>query len=170
LRKSTIPVLTVCRVVKPIGLRRILFATDLSQTATQGFGFALKLAQTAKSELTLMHVVDQTYLRYGGAEIVPDLAPELAERAESELTMLKSEADKHNVSIETILVEGIPAEEILRAADRQDADLILINIGRKALVDRALLGTTAERIIREARVPVLSIPLQRDSAQRPELE
>src|SRR5262245_51264181 len=51
LRKISIPILTVCRVTKPLAFNRILFATDLSESSKQGFHFALELAATIRSDL-----------------------------------------------------------------------------------------------------------------------
>jgi hypothetical protein len=61
--------------------------------------------------------------------------------------------------IETLLLEGNPAETILKAAEENCADLIVMTVSKKGLIERALLGSTAERLIREAHLPVLSIPV-----------
>jgi nucleotide-binding universal stress UspA family protein len=60
--------------------------------------------------------------------------------------------------VEAIVVEGHAAKGILKAAEDHDIDLILITIQSKGLIERALVGTSAEEIIREAQRPVLSIP------------
>ena len=82
------------------------------------------------------------------------------EEARTKLVDLVDEANRQNVKAETVLLEGIPAEVILKAADENTADLILLAVQSKGIVERALLGTTAERVIREAHLPVLSIPIQ----------
>lgn len=63
------------------------------------------------------------------------------------------------VPITTALAGGVPYETINRLAEQNKADLIVINLQTKGRLDRALLGTTAERVIRTATVPVLSLPL-----------
>ena len=63
------------------------------------------------------------------------------------------------MKIEAVLVEGVAADEIFKLANANVADLIAITVRHKGGIERALLGSTAERVIREARVPVLSIPL-----------
>jgi len=158
LRKISIPVLTVCRATRPLTFKRILFATDLSESAKQGFDFALELASTMRSDLVILHAMDQTALSYGGAEVVPYVSERNIEEVKATLAELVAEGTRAKVKIETIVTEGIAAEEILRAADQSTADLILITVQKKGLIERALLGTTAERIIREADVPVLSLP------------
>jgi nucleotide-binding universal stress UspA family protein len=71
---------------------------------------------------------------------------------------LTAASAQRNVQIEPVLAEGVPAAAILKSAEDTDADLIVITKKRKSLVERTLLGSTAERVIREANVPVLSIP------------
>jgi nucleotide-binding universal stress UspA family protein len=158
LRKIPIPILTVCRATKPLTLNRILFATDLSESSKQGFDFALDLAGTMRSDLIIVHAADQTALTYGGAEMVQYVSQHDIDEAKGKLAEFVAEGSRAKVKIETIVVEGVAAEEILRAADRSSADLILLTLGKKGFVEHALLGTTAERVIREANVPVLSIP------------
>jgi nucleotide-binding universal stress UspA family protein len=63
-----------------------------------------------------------------------------------------------HLGVSTEVVRGIPHHEILKYAEVTNADLIVINLQSKGLLERALLGSTAERVIRSARIPVLSIP------------
>jgi nucleotide-binding universal stress UspA family protein len=157
LRKISIPVLTVCRATKPLALNRILLATDMSESSRGGFDFALELARTMRSDLVMFHAVDRTALA-GGAEMVAYVSEDIVEQAKAKLAELAAEAKRAKVRVETVLVEGVAAEEILETAEQSSPDLILISVAKKGAVERALLGTTAERIIREATVPVLSIP------------
>jgi nucleotide-binding universal stress UspA family protein len=57
------------------------------------------------------------------------------------------------------VTEGVASEKILAAAEELDCGLIVLTIHDKGLLERALLGSTAERIVRDARVPVLSLPV-----------
>jgi nucleotide-binding universal stress UspA family protein len=60
--------------------------------------------------------------------------------------------------VRTEVRDGVPYEVILAVADREKADLIVLNTSTRAGIDRALLGSTAERVLRAAHVPVLSFP------------
>jgi nucleotide-binding universal stress UspA family protein len=71
-----------------------------------------------------------------------------------------------NLGVATEVVRGIPHREILKFAEGMNADLIVINLQSKGLLERALLGSTAERVIRSARIPVLSIPGPATSGDR----
>src|SRR5687768_14281438 len=63
-----------------------------------------------------------------------------------------------HLGVATEVVRGVPHHEILKFAQGTNADLIVINLQSKGLLERALLGSTAERVIRSARIPVLAIP------------
>ena len=159
LRNLSIPVLTVCHASRPLSIKRILFATDLSEYSKQGFDCAYDLARTTRSDLTVLHVVDPTTLSYGGAEMVQYVSQHHIEEARQRLGRFTAEGAPANVKVEPIVVEGDAAEKVLRAADETEADLILITIHKKGFVERALLGTIAERVVREAKIPVLCFPL-----------
>jgi nucleotide-binding universal stress UspA family protein len=64
-----------------------------------------------------------------------------------------------DVAIETLVVGGRPYEEILEVAEQRSMDIIVLNLQSKGVLERAFLGSTAERVVRLARVPVLSIPI-----------
>jgi nucleotide-binding universal stress UspA family protein len=155
LRKVPVPVLTVCRVSRPLTFDRILFATDLSDASRRGFELVLELAGVTGSNVSVIHSVDVPGIA-AGAGTVSDRR-ELLEDAGLRLNELADEGRRQEVNIDTVLAESTPAEAIFKAA--ADADLIVITIERKGLLERALLGSTAERVIREAHLPVLSIPV-----------
>jgi nucleotide-binding universal stress UspA family protein len=113
-----------------------------------------------RSVLVVVHVVEPANLTYGGAEMVHYVDTHNVEGARRRLNDFVAEAKHQDVKVETVLVEGVPADAILRAADEDSADLILITVHSKGFVERALLGATAERVIREAHLPVISIPVQ----------
>ena len=155
LRKLTIPMVTVSNAIRPMAFKRVLFATDLSEAAHRGFTFALDMARTLQSEIVAVHT-----LTAAGKNKLAAQPHELAvEEARRKLARLVAEGKFHNVKIETVLTEGSPAVQILKTAEESAADLILIMIAAKGAVERALIGTTAEHVVREARVPVLALPV-----------
>ena len=64
----------------------------------------------------------------------------------------------NDLRVRTELVEGVPYEKILASADEEKIDMIILNTHGKSFLERALLGSTAERIVRVVHVPVLSVP------------
>jgi nucleotide-binding universal stress UspA family protein len=158
LRHVSVPVLTVNRVAKPLTLERILFATDLSEASGQALRTVIEIAQAAKSALTLVHVLDTRSHAYEGMGTVGIDMAQLLEQARAHLKTMAAEAERRNVKVETVVAEGAPAEGIFKVADQAGADVIVITVEKKGLIERTLLGSSAERVIRESHLPVLSIP------------
>jgi nucleotide-binding universal stress UspA family protein len=159
LRKVPVPILTVCRVTRPLTFERILFATDLSEASIQGFGPVLDFADTTRSTVAVIHAVHVPALLYAEPGMPPIDKLQLFADARERLKALEAQAAERKINVETLLLEGHPAETILKAAEHDGADLIVMTVSKKGLIERALLGSTAERVIREAHLPVLSIPV-----------
>jgi nucleotide-binding universal stress UspA family protein len=170
LRKVHVPILTVSHldpereIHQPgrVPLGRILYATDLSDGSEAGLEFSIRLARGLDARLTVVHVVQALDGAFRGMETVgymPDYAAEAQSQAAQRLDRLVALVSDGSVAINTMLADGMPYESINRAAEQTKADLIVINLQGKGRLERALLGTTAERVIRTATVPVLSLPL-----------
>ena len=76
------------------------------------------------------------------------------------LQVLVTEGRHQGITVHPLVGDGPAAAQILKAADENDADMVLLAIESKGILERALLGTTAEQVVREATVPVLSVPVQ----------
>jgi nucleotide-binding universal stress UspA family protein len=164
LRKIDVPILTVCHAARPLSFKRILFATDFLESSDAGFDFAMNLANTLKAKLFVAHVIDpRPPVSYETPEMAAVFDAEqerFREEARAAFKLIESEATGKNVKVETVLAKGIPADAILRIADENDVDLIVLAVRRKSRMNRILVGTTAEHVIREATVPVLSVPFR----------
>src|SRR5262245_34408426 len=169
LRTLPVPILTVSHLdptmelhsAEPVPLSKILYATDLSNGSEVGMKFSLDLARRTGARLTVLHVLDpiQPFCWNDmGTYIVSDLE----DRRQDALTRLKlsiPEIGSQGVDVSSMLTEGDPCREILRVADEEKMNLIILNLEGKTIVERAFLGATAERVIRAAHVPVLSVPV-----------
>ena len=157
LRKLTIPTLVV-RTTGPTAFKDILFATDLSESSVHAFDFALDLGRTLQSRILAVHVLDKTMgsiLKNNG---VPEAHEHVLQDVNRKLATLSAEGKRNGVDVQTLLVEGKPAAEILQISKKYGANLILLAISAKGSLERALFGETAETIVRESTMPVLSIP------------
>jgi nucleotide-binding universal stress UspA family protein len=170
LRKLHVPILTVSHLDPereihtpgPVPLRKILYATDLANGSEEGLKFSIRLARGLDAALNVAHVVQFADAAFHGVEaaaFLPDLANEIRAQAEERLSRLVALVSDGSVAISTVLAEGVPYETVNRLAQQLKADLIIINLQNKGLLERAVLGATAERVIRTAPVPVLSLPL-----------
>jgi nucleotide-binding universal stress UspA family protein len=136
-----------------VPFKRILYATDLSDRARIGMHYCADFAKTVGASLTLLHVLE--------VQEAPDFVDETQLHAVRMGELHKAIEREHAgaLSIATEVTQGIPHREILKFAEKMSADLIVINLQSKGVLERALLGSTAERVIRSANIPVLSIPL-----------
>jgi nucleotide-binding universal stress UspA family protein len=170
LRKLHVPILTVSHLDPereihtpgPVPLQKILYATDLANGSEEGLKFSIRLARGLDATLTVAHVAQFADAAFHGVEaaaFLPDYANEIRAQAEERLSRLVALVSDGSVPISTVLAEGVPYETVNRLAEQLKADLIVINLQNKGLLERAVLGATAERVIRTATVPVLSLPL-----------
>jgi nucleotide-binding universal stress UspA family protein len=169
LRKLHVPILTVSHLDPEkelhqpgvVPLQRIVYATDLAEGSELGLEFSIRLAHGLNAHLTVVHVVQSYDVIGHGLEtaFAPDYNAEARASAAERLSKVVSLVSDGTVPITTVLADGVPYAAINRTAAEKKADLIVINLQGKGLLDRALLGTTAERVIRTASIPVLSLPL-----------
>jgi nucleotide-binding universal stress UspA family protein len=163
LRKLGVPVLTVCRVSRPLEFSRILFATDFGPNSAESFTFALDMAKAVGSSMLVVHSVEPQ-LSFASetpdmSQLLKDARKERIQRVRARFTEMKTEATRSKVGIECVLTEGDACETLVRAADENEVDFVILGLRRKGTMERALLGSTAEAFIREAHVPVLSVPI-----------
>jgi nucleotide-binding universal stress UspA family protein len=141
------------------GARHILHATDFSRASRPAFIKALALAKQDRARLCVLHVLVPPSPFLG--DRVPQSYLELEARArravERRLAALVTHARKAGVRAEARLIEGMPSEEILRAARRQRADLIVIGTHGRTGLGRFLMGSVAERVLQRATSPVLTV-------------
>jgi nucleotide-binding universal stress UspA family protein len=138
-------------------ITRILFATDFSRWAQRAEDYACVLACSWRASLTVLSV----------AEFPPGLNPDyvvnqqyladLLNHASSQLVDLKGRAERRGIAVTTRIATGIPSEEVISAARGEDSDLIVVGTRGKTGLAHILLGSTAERVIRGAPCPVLSV-------------
>lgn len=169
LRHSHVPVLTVSHLdsahsierPQPIPLHRILCATDLSEGALNAVNRSLEWARQFSAEVTILHVVPPVNWAFGAEHVALDIEVDteaIRRGSLKRLTEMLPAEVKEDPRVRTQLRQGTPWEVILETADESKADLIVLSTSSRPGLDRALLGSTAERVVRAAHVPVLSFP------------
>ena len=155
LRHAPVPVLILsdahADLRVPPHIREILVTTDFSKGTNDAMSYALSLAQEADAEVTLLHVVRQLPER---AKPVKPLAEVLGEHLDS----LVPDEDRDWCKVRSKIEIGTPYQRIIAATENSDVDLLVMNIHGKGMVDRALMGSTAERVIRAVTCPALAVP------------
>jgi len=153
LRESPVPVLTVHEqtVVDP-ALDRVLVPTDGSAYASAAVDHAIELALATDAALHVVHVVDTGIVDTGP---IPGALDEVGRRA---LQQAAERAEAAGVpSIERSLLTGTPHQEIVDYADENGVECIVMGTHGRTGVDRYLLGSVTERVVRLSDVPVLAV-------------
>lgn len=143
-----------------INLKRILVATDFSDHAAVAVKYAAAFAEAFDSEVILCHVVEAPDLisqipPTGEGYFPPNFQEQQRKAAEVECGKILEEKGIKNGRVLT--VEGSPFFEIVRAAKAEDVDLIIVGTHGRGAIAHVLLGSVAEKVVRKASCPVLTV-------------
>jgi Universal stress protein UspA and related nucleotide-binding proteins len=154
LRGSDSPVLSVNRsegrLRTPDPVKRILCPVNFTDTARASLEYASHLAAAFDCELAVVHVIEDE-------ERMHKLA------APVDVRKWIDPAVQNRCTYREIVLRGGAAERVLDCAEDLGADLIVIGAQHKRFRDETVIGTTTERLVRFARVPVLSVPRRVDA-------
>lgn len=170
LRRLQVPVMTVSHLdprkelkdPSDISIRKILYATDLSEGASHGIDYAVSLAGEFNAELDVLNVVQDFHWAYSAEYLPADVESLMFRRidnARADLEASLTPETRARVKVTPVVLEGTPYQEILRFAEERNVDLIVLNLQGRGFLERAVLGSTAERVVRGAHVPVLGVPV-----------
>ena len=141
---------------------KISTAIDFSESSDFAFEHALTLARQFQAELTVMHVINEPvdlrgfYVPHISFE---QLEKEIEEGAEKMMEKFCQTKMGDFTRYTTAVVAGIPYEEVLRKAEETGASLIVLGTHGRTGIDHLIFGSTAERVVRSAACPVLTIRL-----------
>ena len=139
---------------------KILVPTDFSDCAAAAEAMAVDLARRLGGEIVLLHVLVETPLYGEGLLSGPRVQSVYdAHRKWAEETLEKRSADLREKGIQTSwrATSGVPFEEIVNIAGEEHAEMIVIGTHGRSGLNRILLGSVTERVIRLAPCPVLTV-------------
>jgi len=141
-------------------LQRILVGCDFSPDSDLAFRYGLSFAQEFQSELHLVHVIEPPAYKNllksaaeAGEQVREDLRQPLNERLAA---MVPKEA-MNWCAPKTTLLAGEPHEELIKYAAIHDIDLIVLGVRGHSLVETLFVGSTTDRVVRQATCPVLAV-------------
>ena len=145
--------------------KKIMVTTDFSEAADHAVNHAFRMAADHGAEVLLCHIIETIiapnplYAYYYPTEL---LSPEIRERAERDarealLQRVPKEGPLAQVPYRTVIVHGMPADEIIRTAEQQRVDLIVIATHGHTGLKHLFMGSVAERVIRHVHCPVLVV-------------
>ncbi|RME80277.1 MAG: universal stress protein [Planctomycetota bacterium] len=139
-------------------LQKILAPTDFSETSQKGLEYALKMAKFHEAELILLYVVEPLVtnpLMGHAVQMAAEIEAEMEEQGKIKLEEVSKEWNYDKLRL--IVRRGSSYQVILDVAQEENIDLIVIGTHGRSGISHFLLGSTAEKVIRKANCPVLTI-------------
>jgi nucleotide-binding universal stress UspA family protein len=141
-------------------IRQILVPTDFSEYSRQAATYAHELAQTFGAKLLLLHVVELP--AYPVEVLLPSaegatLLDDLERQARLDLAHLLPKAEHAKADVMCLVAVGTPYYKIVEVAEAEKVDLIIMATHGRTGLSRLVLGSVAERVVRMASCPVLTI-------------
>ena len=139
----------------------VLVPVDFSPCSVNALRVAIGMA-APEGDVTLLHVIDQQFIDDAVAASLgtsEEIRNRLKEQAEASFSSMLEGIDAGQVDIEKMIVVGLPFVEILKIARDLDLPMIIMGVrGRSTPPEELLFGSTAEKVLRGSRVPVLCVP------------
>ncbi len=141
-----------------IALKNILLATDFSETSNVAARYAVEFAQKFSAKLHILHVIEEPVVTIPLLEVYGAPSKEEFEAAATALLESWPLPDgAEDLDIEKRVLHGTPFLQILHDARDHEIDLIVMGSHGRGLVAHLLLGSVAEKVVRKASCPVLTI-------------
>jgi nucleotide-binding universal stress UspA family protein len=157
-------------------IKKILYATDLSENSAYAFRYAVSSAQQNDATIHILHVLEEIRTNLLWPYFEMEKLQEIRKRGKEEIKgriqkrlesfcqrELSGNPECRNLVASTEVLEGDPAAEILRKADELGADLVVMGTHGKGLLAHAFLGSVAESVLHRIKVPVLTIPIPKET-------
>ena len=141
-------------------IQKILVPIDFSDYSRSALKYAVNFCKNCKADMFLIYVVEPVIYPPDfsmGQIAIPSVNSEWDERARQELDKLAKEQIPSGVAVKTIIKTGKPFVEIIETAGELDVDLIIIATHGRSGVEHILFGSTAEKVVRKAPCPVLTL-------------
>ena len=138
--------------------KKILIATDGSEYTKNAVDYGIDLAKNSGAQMHAIYVVDTAAF----ASIPMDAAWEsmyelLRQEGDVALKFVAEKAEAEGIEVEANIVEGHPADEIIKYSENNSISVIVMGTLGKSGLDRFLLGSVAEKVVRNSKIPVLVV-------------
>lgn len=144
-----------------IALKSILVATDFGEASAAALAYGRELARCFGATLHVLHVADDVYVRLGGdayMAVLPELQKDLEVAAQKQLDDLLVDNDPNPLPVKkAVLTSSATASAIVQYARDLGIDLIVVGTHGRGAVAHLLMGSVAERVVRSAPCPVLTV-------------
>ncbi|HIH44306.1 MAG TPA: universal stress protein [Candidatus Methanoperedenaceae archaeon] len=139
-------------------IKKVMVATDGSEYTKKAVKYGIEIAKLSDSKLYAIYVVDTAAF----ASIPMDSAWEsmyglLKQEGDDATKQVADAAADSGIEVERLVVEGHPADEIVNAAEDNSVDMIVMGTLGKSGLERFLLGSVAEKVMRISKIPVMVV-------------
>lgn len=143
-------------------LKKVLVPVDFSKDSLRAAEYARTFSKPFDAQLLLLHVIEPIYYAspadmYAASPNLALLIEEQRKAAQAQLQQLADKLSREGAKVQTLLKSGSPAQVIADTAKRVKADLIIMATHGRTGLAHVLLGSVAERVIRLAPCPVLTV-------------
>lgn len=141
-------------------IKKILVPIDFSDYSKNALKYATRFAKQFNAKIYLIYVVEPMIYPADfsmGQVAIPSTDIDLHSRAEEELKKLSKDIINGSLKVEILIKTGKPFVEIIETASANDIDLIIIATHGHTGVEHLLFGSTAEKVVRKAPCPVLTL-------------
>lgn len=141
-------------------IERILCPVDFSPGSDRALEYAASLAEKLRAQLHILHVYQIPVYALPDGALLP--GPEFSARLTDDVQNALRDLKERLGSLEptTHMVEGIPHNQITKCAEDFGAQLIVMGTHGRTGLERFLVGSVAERVVRTSKVPVITVPLK----------
>ncbi|MGQ0695864.1 MAG: universal stress protein [Nitrospiraceae bacterium] len=155
--------------------KTILVPVDFSPCSEEAFRISCQLARLCGSSMLVLHVIDTSALaafnRLGLLAVPSNAAAQrrrLRHHARLNVRRLLESKEAKDLALTRMIVEGAPFAQIAKTARMEKVDLVVMGSygGRSGSVDKIFFGSTAEKVVRTAGCPVLTVPLPAYAVQQ----
>ena len=140
--------------------KELVVATDFSEYSLRAIDYGVEIAEKFASHMTLVYVVEPLLqaadLTWTTVDF-EELNKAHKEAAEKQLKQIVDERIRKGISCDTVILFGKPFVEILKYAKEENADLIVMATHGRGAISHLLMGSTAEKVVRKALCPVLTV-------------
>ena len=141
-------------------IKKVLVPTDFSDYSKSALRYSVNFAKVFDAEIILVYVIEPVIYPPDfsmGQIAIPSVNAEWDQKAKEELDNLVKHEIPSGVKVQTIVRTGKPFVEIIDTATEEDADIIIIATHGHSGVEHILFGSTAEKVVRKAPCPVLTL-------------
>jgi nucleotide-binding universal stress UspA family protein len=150
-------------------IKRVLVPVDFSEPSLRALDYAVEFSRRRHAQLVLLHVVEPVYYpaaadMYGVGFDLGNVYGEIERAARAQLSQLAAKLRARRVAVRPLLSLGTAHQAILESAKKLKADLIIMSTHGRTGLSHVLLGSVADKVVRSAPCPVVTVPGRRSAA------